>query len=185
MERNDYYSAEEDGITLPNYLQTNPPQKSPIDIKDEGIQAIREQDYPRALECFQYAAEHGVFDAMFRYGVMLRSGIATPKDDVEAFNWLKKAANVGHPQASYFVGEYYLTGTAVPADRMQAFKYIKFAAEEAKDLQAMYLLAKLYCDRTLPIFNLNEAERWMSIPANENFKDAAEALAAIRKINHK
>lgn len=62
------------------------------------------------------AAEGGDTKAQTRLGDIYRKGIGVQKDEVQSFNWYRKAANAGYAPAQTQVGYLYSTGSGVAKD---------------------------------------------------------------------
>ncbi len=74
--------------------------------KGEGVP----QDYAKAMQWYQKAANQGDADAQFNLGVMYYEGEGAPQDYAKALQWYQKAANQGDAQAQYNLGFMYYKG---------------------------------------------------------------------------
>ena len=59
------------------------------------------QDYIKAVEWYQRAAEQGVADAQYNLGVMYYNGQGVKQDYIKAVEWYQKAAEQGHAEAQF------------------------------------------------------------------------------------
>ena len=75
-------------------------------------------------------AEQGNPKAEFMLGMMYREGDKVPKNEMEAANWLSKAADKGHPDAQNILGVLYANGDGVVADQSEAIKWYRKAANQ-------------------------------------------------------
>ena len=103
--------------------------------------------YASALPLFQKAAEHGSAEAMVYMGNYYSSAktefTGVPKDDSQAVNWYRKAADAGNASGMGELGTMYQAGHGVEEDAWQAMRWYRKAAE-AGDTVAMRNLGELY-----------------------------------------
>ena len=66
---------------------------------------------------------------MFILGVAYEQGTLIPKDQEEAVNWYRKAAELGDESAMINLGEAYKNGHGVPQDHVEAVNWYRKAAE--------------------------------------------------------
>lgn len=93
------------------------PSRSAEDNRKEGLALLRslvdgKDSYAQFL--LGQAYEHGL--------------LGLPKDDVQALEWLSKAAETD-PRAQMYLGDHYDTGNIVPKDTQKAASFFKMAAE--------------------------------------------------------
>ena len=87
------------------------------------------QDFTKAMEFYQKAAELGDAAALNAIGDMYSLGLGTEKNDQTAFEYYMKAADAGDPQGIYNVGLCYETHRGVAKNQSTALKYYKQAAD--------------------------------------------------------
>jgi TPR repeat protein len=135
-------------------LQTAATNQNPVpDPRDaEGMFKLGEQfffgqgvpqDYRKAREWYQKAAEAGSAPAMFSLGYMYREGLGVVRDDAQALAWFRKAADAGDSDGMNGVGFMYWAGRGVARDYAQARQWYGKAAD-AGNAGAMYNLGVLY-----------------------------------------
>ncbi|MBF0296138.1 MAG: sel1 repeat family protein [Magnetococcales bacterium] len=61
----------------------------------DAVRAYERQDYPQALTQFESLAQRGDPQAQINLAIMLRKGLGTPVDPVNALMWLELAARNG------------------------------------------------------------------------------------------
>ncbi len=66
-----------------------------------------------------------------------------PKDEVEAFQRYRKAAEQGDAEAQYVLGERYSRGQGVPRDDDEAIRWYERAGEQGH-VKAQYSLGLMY-----------------------------------------
>ena len=95
---------------------------------DAGIRALYSGDFATALKEIQPLAIDGNADAQFRLCGMYFSGQGVPKNDFEAANFCKLAAQQGHVEAMYNLGLFYQNGEGVGQDFNEATRWYSAAA---------------------------------------------------------
>lgn len=74
------------------------------------------QDFKRAADCFEKAAQAGLPEAAFNLGVCFQNGDGRPQDPKQRLRWFAMAAEGGHGQATYFLALAYRQGEHLPQD---------------------------------------------------------------------
>ena len=75
-------------------------------------------------------AEQGNAYAQSNLGLIYRTGIGVPNDDVEAARWFQSASEQGMPRALSYLGYMYMLGHGVPEDNAEGFRLWRSAAEQ-------------------------------------------------------
>jgi len=86
------------------------------------------QDFGKAQEWLERAAQQGDADAMFLLGQMHEDGEGVPEDYVQAANWYRKACEQrpdygGAGNGCNSLGLLYLNGLGVKKNALEAYKY--------------------------------------------------------------
>jgi TPR repeat protein len=151
-----------------------------------------EPDKTKEFTALEYAAEQGHTAAQWKLGRMYADGNGVAQDDMRAFEYFSKIANVhadeppGTPQAhivaSAFValGRYYLTGipnSDIKPDSVRAHQMFAYAASYFGDADAQYELGRLYLDGNPT--DVHEAARWFLLAATKGQCRAEAALGDI------
>lgn len=97
------------------------------------------------------------------------------KDYKNAFDYYKKAADLGHTGAQVGLGVLYEDGHGVSKDLKQAFKWYKKAAEKG-NLYGQYDLALCYRYGKGVDINYNDAFKWFSKSAEQGYYYAQNSL---------
>ena len=106
------------------------------------------QDYAKAAQWSQKAAEQGNRDGQFLWGYLhLLPGQAVPEDTSKAAQWFQKAAKQGHPLAQFQLAWAHYIGRGVAQDKYEAAKWFKKAAEQG-NAGAQYYLGMMYLHRS-------------------------------------
>lgn len=79
-------------------------QQHLITCIEDGIAACEREKYDRAIQRFQYAADHGVVDAKVELGICYILGNGTEKDSDYGYQLIKEAADEGSEYAQYLLG---------------------------------------------------------------------------------
>ena len=85
------------------------------------------QDYNKAFELFQEAANQGYPQAQFQLGVMYDNGEGVSEDKNKAAQWYKKAAEQGLADAQNKIGVKYFYSEDVERNYDKAIKWFKKA----------------------------------------------------------
>lgn len=88
------------------------------------------QDYARAVELYQSAADQGVVEAIYYLGVVYDKGRGVPVDEPRAAECYRKAADAGYAIAQYNYAVLLAAGRGVALDRRLALEYLHKAAAQ-------------------------------------------------------
>lgn len=101
-------------------------------IYDEGAKYYQgdgvPQDYVKALEWFQHAADKGHAGALNDIGVMHELGQGVPKNPAKAVDYYRQAASQNYALGHYNLGRAYETGNGIPKNYSEALKSFRRAA---------------------------------------------------------
>ena len=129
---------------------------------------------PEAAEAWlREAAGAGHVQAQFFLGQTLR---ARDKNNREALDWLRRAAEAGLPVAQRNLGMAYLTGTGVEADSKEALRWLNTAADQG-DPGAWSSLGYAYASGTGVERNDETAVQWYERASNSGLGRSTLALA--------
>src|SRR4029434_8202086 len=95
---------------------------------NEGLDALRKNDYANAVKELRPLAERGDAEAQYRIGLMYEFGKGYPQDKAQGIIWFKKSAAQNHTAAQQELGVIYTTGDGVPKDDAQAVAWFQKAA---------------------------------------------------------
>ena len=106
----------------------------------------RAVDYAEAMRLFREAAARGSVRGAAMVGRMYYEGKGTPVNYVEAFKWLKNAAD-SDPEALSLLGCMYYKSLGVPRNYAEAYRcFRKVIAEKPSDSTALYALGCMYLE---------------------------------------
>jgi TPR repeat protein len=100
------------------------------------------QDYAKAREWFEKAADKGDAGAMNSLGWLYQNGYGVARDYVKAREWYEKAADKGETKAMLNLGWLYAKGVGVAQDYAKAREWYEKAADKG-DEQAPIVAALL------------------------------------------
>jgi len=100
---------------------------------EDGLSAIYETNYDKALEKLRPLAEHGHAAAQYNLGVMYEWGNGVPQDNSQALKWYKRAAELSHKDAQNNLGALYSKGEGTEEDFVEALKWFMIAAENGSE----------------------------------------------------
>ena len=138
---------------------------------DEGIDALKRNDFARAAKELRPLAEKGNAEAQYRVGLMYEYGKGFPQDKVQAVNWLRKSATQGHIQAQVEIAVILATGDGVPQDDKQAVEWFRKAAEQGNVI-AQYNLGLLYAKGQGIARDDEQAIAWFRKSADQGYTGA-------------
>lgn len=124
----------------------------------EGV----EQDYAKAMEWYQKAAEQGSSAAQNNIGVMYQRGEGVNRDYVQAYRWFKAAAEAGNVDGQHNLGDLYQRGFGVPQDFSQAVIWYTKAAMQG-DVEAQNKLAEMYYNGQGVAQDYKKAYTWAAL----------------------
>jgi len=101
------------------------------------------EDYDKAIEYWQKAADQQYLDAQCYLGECYHDGKGVKKNYTKALEYLRKAVDQGHINAHSILGSYYLKGDGVKRNYTKALEYLQKAAEH-DDKDAKYYLGVCY-----------------------------------------
>ena len=83
------------------------------ELYQAGKDAFLAEDYGKALEYFQLAADAGQIEACGVVGALYEAGVGAEQDYGKALEWYQKAAEQGSPMALNNLGDFYEYGKGV------------------------------------------------------------------------
>ena len=89
-----------------------------------------EQDYDKAFEYMEKAANLGYAEAQNALGGMYANGTGVAQDDKKAAEWLTKAAEQGNAYAQFNLAMMYYRGRGVELNKEKAMELLKKAADQ-------------------------------------------------------
>jgi len=95
----------------------------------EGLDAVHETNYDKALEKLRPLAAQGHAAAQYNLGVMHEWGDGVPQDNSLAVQWYRRAAENFHKDAQNNLGAMYSKGEGVDKNFIKALKW--FVISEA------------------------------------------------------
>ena len=101
------------------------------------------QNYEKAMEYFQVAAEYGHIEAMYYIGDCYYWGRGVEQDYEQSIECYKKSATLGHSASQNVLAKCYYDGIGVEEDKSMAVKWYIKAAEQGV-VDAQYILADCY-----------------------------------------
>lgn len=93
-----------------------------------GLTAYAAQDKKLAFATWRNVAGRGNADAQLRVGLLYERGEGVGQDMIEAYRWLKLAANQGHPKAVAELS--FVAAQLAPAERAIAESLVKMPASD-------------------------------------------------------
>lgn len=110
---------------------------------NEGLDALRRNDYTAAVKELRPLAERGDAEAQYRIGRMYEYGKGYPQNKAQSIVWFKKAAAQNHADAQTELGGIYASGDGVAQDNKLAVEWFEKGAANG-NANAQYNLGLLY-----------------------------------------
>ena len=130
----------------------------------KGDEQYENGDLASAVACYGKAADLGLAEAQFKYGLALFFGEGIDVDYTTASMWFKRAVLQGHAKAMNNLAYCYMYGKGVPTDYDKALLYLKEAAN-AGCKEAQLTLAECYEKGVLVEKDEQEAQHWSNMAA--------------------
>ena len=139
-------------------------------------------DFAKAAEWYNLAAERGFAPAQYRIGNFYEKGLGLTRDLAKAKTYYQLAAEQGNASAMHNLAVLFAAGTdGVAPDNAAAARWFTQAAElGVKDSQ--FNLGILSAKGVGMPQNLEESYKWFAIAANAGDKDAAQKRDDVAKI---
>ena len=136
------------------------------------------QDYVKAREWYEKAAEKGEPGSMRNLGLLYYGGHGVAPDYAKAREWYEKAAQEGDAVAMSNLGLLYANGQGVAQDYVEARKWYEKAAEKG-DAGAMTNLRALYAEGRGVAQDTARAREWYAKAAEKGEATAMSNLGVI------
>lgn len=138
---------------------------------DEGVAAVEQGDYAKAVAIFRPLAEAGDAEAQYNLAILYRSGHGVEKDLDQSRLWLLQAAKQGIAAAQYRLGYMYDTGEGAEQSDNYAFLWYRKAAEQGHP-KAQTNLGVLYANGSGVAQDLKLAYVWFNLAAAQGYAPA-------------
>ena len=133
------------------------------------------QDYVKAREWFEKAADKGYASAMNGLGSLYENGQGVAQDYVKAREWYEKAADEGDVNAMTNLGWLQANGFGVARDYVKAREWYEKAADEG-DADSMTKLGLLYANGQGMAQDYVKAREWFERAADKGYTTAMTNL---------
>ena len=120
-------------------------------------------------------AEKGDVNAQYKLAGMYTLGVVTPKNDVEAVTWFRKAAEQNDPRGQSMLGVMYTNARGVERDYTEAIKWFNKAAAQ-KSAHAQYNLGHMYSTGKGVKQDNVESANWYRKAAEQNDANSQRIL---------
>ena len=98
-------------------------------------------------------------ESLYALGVSYREGIRVKQSDAEAFNYFKKAAEMGHSGAQYNLGRCFADGKGTPKNLTGAALWYQKAAEQG-DATSQFVVGNAFINGEGVSQHDEEAAKW-------------------------
>ncbi len=138
----------------------------------EGLDAIEQGEYARAVSLLRRAAGQGQLEAQKSLANLFLSGEVVTRDDHEAARWLREAAGQKDSEAQYLLATLYERGQGVPKKRSEAMRLHSLASNQGH-VKSMVRLARL-------LMQIDQKDEFPSVGAVKP-GTMAEAIQLLRR----
>ncbi|MDE7345586.1 MAG: caspase family protein [Muribaculaceae bacterium] len=133
-------------------------------------------NYKEAIKWYREAANQGLVFAQLHLGDMYFYGRGVEKDHHMAVKWYEAAADQGSSDGMCNLGYMYEKGFGgLPLNRAEAYN-LYYKAADQRNRNAQYNLGVMYENGTYVKKDLNEAQRWYRLAADQGDERAKNAL---------
>lgn len=108
-----------------------------------GIAAFEAKEFRRSLQLLQPLAEKGEPEAQYRLAVQYQAGLGVVQNPLQAYHWMRAAAEQDHGLALHGLGIMYLYGECVDKNESEAARWLERAAGQGLP-GSMAALAGMY-----------------------------------------
>lgn len=153
------------------------------DEKEEVDDVQKEKDNCQAMQYFEKAAEQNYAEAYIRMAEIEQDrldfdNLTTCKSAKKCFEWTKKAAELGYPQALLDMGVNYQIGIGTSVDVEKSIEWYQRSYEKGNKY-APFNIAELYNDGELVSKDMTKAKYWYKEALKLNNESAKEKLEKI------
>ncbi len=107
-----------------------------------GIAAFEAKHFSQAMKLLSPLAETGTAEAQYRAAIMFQNGLGLVRNELLAYQWMKRAAAQQYGPALHGLGFMYMDGDCVEQDDARAVKWFEAAADQGL-AGAMVALAQM------------------------------------------
>jgi len=146
---------------------------------DDGLEAVKRQDYTKAYTEFRALAETGDPEAQFNLAILYKKGNGAMQNKSKAAQWFRKAADHGLADAQYHLARMYDLGDGIEQNFDYAAVWYKKSAKQGNPL-AQINLGVLYANGEGVKQDLVLAYVWLNLAASQGLAlalDNREILA--------
>ena len=108
-----------------------------------GVAAFEAKEFRRSLQLLQPLAERGIAEAQYRVAVQYQAGLGVVPNPLQAYQWMRRAAEQDHDLALHGLGIMYLLGECVEKNEREAARWLGRGAERGLP-GSMAALAGMY-----------------------------------------
>ena len=134
------------------------------DDYSDGVSALNDGNYQRALQLLLPLAEKGEPKAQWKLGLVYHLGLGVQENDAKAREWLTKSAQQGNADAQYQLGHLYAFGFGVPKNEtdpdLKAVQWYFKAAVQGHP-EAQYNLGLMFLAGKGLVQSHEEAMKWI------------------------
>lgn len=148
-------------------------------LRGKNVTLDKEKRHDLAFQLIKNAANNEYLPAMHILATLYKAGIGTENDNDKAFEWLRYAADEGHPQACYDLALIYYRGTdGFAMDHTSAIRYLYLAAHR-NHIKAQSLIGYMYAEGQGTLKDEAKALVWLRKAADSGDETALHNINSI------
>lgn len=147
----------------------------------QGLRAQENGQFAAAIEAYREAAQADDTSAMINLGNLLRTGLGTEVDHVQAVYWYHRAASAGDPLGQVNLANMYLSGWGLEASSTEAVRWFRRAARQG-NATAQHNLGLLLSQVGHPLHDPSEAFFWFELASRGGILTAEHATTQLAQI---
>ena len=153
------------------------------DLFEQGERHYNNEEYEKAIECYETAANHGIVEAMYSLGFCYAYGKGVQQNYTAALYWFDEAAENGSAKAMYHLGRMYEEGSGTDIDYTKAVVHYRSAARLGL-ADAQLMLGNCYAAGKGVDIDYDKAISWWNMAADQGSKQAQHNLEWLEYIHN-
>ena len=150
-------------------------KENKVESAKEALDFLLAEEENNVFDNTLIRAKQGSVTAMYNLGCYYSEGDHVEQDDVKAFEWWQKAADLNHTKAISNVLWAFYNEKGVKRNRVKEMKYVRLAAENGDESSYLYL-ANSYAYGVGLVKNPDKAFKWYRKAYDSGNKDAVIQL---------
>ena len=155
--------------------------QTPEELNQLSKELLAKNDIARALPVLKKAADGGIAEAEYNYGICFQQGVGVTQDDNTANSWFLKSARQGNVDAQFKIAYSYSTGRGYAKDEKQSF-YWSVKCAQQNDPSCMFNVIGCYKNGIGTTRNVDSMLTWAirlaSLPDADDVQQSGNITSA-------